>query len=275
MFLPLIRQGYTESITLGRLKYFVSQTPPAIFILIGLLCNPRILYHLIPLAVFFKIGVPPFHGWVIRLRDVVNPLNIGILLNIIKFLPFIILSYFYPSSIIYFCSMFTFIFIVVLLRPAYFNIIILIILSSIGNSYWVMAGVYSNSFWLEYLIVYSSVSILMFLFINEYKLNIIKGILYIPNEVKLILVLFILNIGGVPPIIMFFLKVIIIKGLFLVFHLSIGLILLGGILIYFYINMRFNLYVRIIIPGKNIINNNLSLLIFILITPLPWRLLII
>ena len=132
-----------------------------------------------------------------------------------------------------------------------------------------MAGVYSNSFWLEYLIVYSSVSILMFLFINEYKLNIIKGILYIPNEVKLILVLFILNIGGVPPIIMFFLKVIIIKGLFLVFHLSIGLILLGGILIYFYINMRFNLYIRIIIPGKNIINNNLSLLIFILITPLP------
>ena len=267
LFLPLLCSGDSENYVLGGVKYFLSQTPPAVIVLIRLIIIPSLMYEIFVVALFFKIGVPPFHGWVFRIITTRDPICLGILLTLIKFLPLLILSTASQFRSILNISMVIFIFILILTIGNIVNIITVIVLSSIGNSYWVLSSLIGSSPWLEFILIYILVTVFMFFYINISKVQNTLEILYAPARLKIIIILYLMCMGGIPPIVVFFFKLIIIKAISVHTGSVLLLLLVGGILLIFYMNVRFNLLLLSPSPKENSKNTyKLSCFIMIYIT---------
>ena len=241
IFLPLLCSGDSENYVLGGVKYFLSQTPPALIVLISLIVLPSLLYEIFVLALFFKIGVPPFHGWVIRIISNINTARLGILLTLIKFLPLLILSSISRFATILNLSIVVFVFFLFSNIGNIINIIIIMIISSIGNSYWAVSGLIGSGPWIEFIIIYRLLTVFMFLIINNIRIHRITELLFYPLRFKTIIILYLMCVGGIPPIVIFFVKLIIIKSILIYIYSIIILLGVGGILLIFYMNLRFNI----------------------------------
>lgn len=62
-FIPLIIRSGTGYKTQAGIKYFLSQAPASILILLRvILFTPPIFYEILNPALIFKLAMPPFHG---------------------------------------------------------------------------------------------------------------------------------------------------------------------------------------------------------------------
>lgn len=123
------------------------------------------------------------------------------------------------------------------------NIKILVIISSIFSNRWIIISIiWFRKLWLilflNYLLVLSYIFIIVLNSLND---NYIYNISFISNFQKLIFLLIMIIIGGLPPFIIFFLKIRILFCIILSFSylISLYLILLSVIIIYIYIQYRF------------------------------------
>merc|ERR1712218_147978 len=70
-------------------KYFISQNPASILLIIRVLCINKI--SLCNLSVIFKLGLPPFQGWIFNILCSINFWSLFLLLSLQKFIPLVIL----------------------------------------------------------------------------------------------------------------------------------------------------------------------------------------
>ena len=90
----LVKKGLLRGVQTG-LKYFLRQSPASLLILFGLCTlNISLLSLALTPALIFKLGIPPFHGWVLSLRGSVGLGELGVILSIQKILPLFILTSF-------------------------------------------------------------------------------------------------------------------------------------------------------------------------------------
>nr|YP_003084314.1 NADH dehydrogenase subunit 2 [Metacrangonyx longipes]CAQ16854.1 NADH dehydrogenase subunit 2 [Metacrangonyx longipes] len=208
-FIPLIMLKKSKYSAESALKYFFIQTLSSILIVIGvltLLTNMEIYILFFIMGLSIKLGLAPFHQWLVNIVEgLVWPL-IGILLTIQKVGPFILFNYAYmmkESSILA-------IFMLSLLCAAVgavgglftSSLRKIMVFSSVSHSAWMILGlIISVNLWMIYFIFYSFILFsILYIFMNFYMSNLNHMFLKLNFIITLSLGVNMLSLGGLPPL---------------------------------------------------------------------------
>lgn len=253
-FIPLSIKSNNLFSSEASLKYFLIQALASnillfsiifffLFINISFFLNWIFFFNIIPSStLILKRGVAPFHFWFPNVIEGLTWINNFILITWQKIIPLIILSF----CLNYFFFNFTILFSVFIGAINGLNqtsLRKLIAYSSINHLSWILARILNNeNLWKIYFSLYSflSFSIIYIFIINKiFNFNQFFSLFFKNLNLKLILSLNLLSLGGLPPFLGFFPKWLIIEIiifsnflLILFFLISFSLITL-----YFYIRI--------------------------------------
>ena len=188
-----------------------------------------------------------------------NKFSCLIILTWQKIGPIIIISYLYINKILL-------ILILLIITNSIFGINQnslrkILAISSINNSSWIIIALLINeNLWLNYIIIYSILNILIINIFIKYNINYINQLKFFNLNFfnKINILILILSILGLPPIIGFLIKWILIKTLILnkLYLILIILVTLTIINLYFYIKITYFLLFNFNLFNKWFLQNN-------------------
>ena len=228
------------------IKYFLIQAFASILLLIFLV-NKNLLFLnndniLIIISLLIKLRLIPFHLWLPSIIEGLNWISCLLIITWQKITPLIIISYLNIDKNI--------IFLIVLISiNSIFglnqnSIRKILAISSINNTTWILFAILINeNLWINYFLIYSLLNFLIIKILNNYNINYINQIkLFNLNFFyKLNLLILIFSIIGLPPIIGFLIKWILIKTLIYnnLYIIIIILIILTILNLLFYIKITY------------------------------------
>lgn len=236
-FLPIISSGLNIELE-NSVKYFLIQRWASIIFLISyFFCSYFInsIRILLILSIFIKLGISPFHTWFISILKTCSLYILMLLSSLQKIIPLIILNnVFFFFRIFYFCIIITIIFLVIILSSV-ININKLLALSSLGNILWLIS---SNLLSLKLMILFLTIYVFLlmgiYLFYNSFYYNLFMQINRINFFDKIIIVLLFISLGGMPPLLGFLRKFLILKIIFIYENLILFLIIIFSSLVLLY-----------------------------------------
>lgn len=255
-FIPLIRDDKLIS-TEASLKYFLTQALASISLLFAVILiiiksfnsiSSQLFEIIIFSALLIKRGSSPFHFWFPKVIEGLNWWNAFILITWQKVAPLILISYLINKPLI-------------LIRVVLSTIVgglgglnqtslrKLIVYSSINHLGWLLAAIYINNWlWMNYLLFYSLlIASIVFLFYNfkASHINQLFIIFFINKNFKFILFLNLISLGGLPPFLGFFPKLIVIQLLTLnnQITLLIFILIITLITLYFYLRLCYRAFI--------------------------------
>nr|QLD96959.1 NADH dehydrogenase subunit 2 [Chiropterargas confusus] len=249
--------------------YFIIQTfSSSIFIMtIYALQMPNywLISLLVTLSMSMKLAAAPFHMWLTEMSEGVSLHALGIALTLQKIIPLYIMSMFQNNILILFImacaimgSMGGF---------NQFSIHKLLVYSSVTHMAWMMCLIKcNNSNWLIYLMTYM-MSLMMLVYVLN-KMNYFHFLHsnFITNELKLMTIILLLAVGGMPPTAGFFMKWMSLKLImFYMPMISLILILSSLINMYLYMRMAYPLLLFSNTTNKWYININSMFYLYLLI----------
>jgi NADH-quinone oxidoreductase subunit N len=240
-FIGLLLKNNLNTSKENSISYFLIQTMRSIILMFSLIrillfkntLNPTLIF---PLALFLKLGLAPLHLWLIPV-SILRSWKILLLLSTAqKILPLILLERYRPEISSFFLI---FVFISIILGRSYnlssSSLKSVIVFSRIANRGWILLALIVNTWvWKFFLIAYFLA--LVFIFNTTLKKN--KAI----KKESLGLFLYFISIRGMPPLLGFFPKLLILEA-----NRQLGNILLIRSIIWFTILDIF-IYSRIISP---------------------------
>nr|YP_010022498.1 NADH dehydrogenase subunit 2 [Caryandoides hunanica]QON98908.1 NADH dehydrogenase subunit 2 [Caryandoides hunanica] len=238
------------------IKYFIVQAMASTMLLFSILLiqmkytmsweKGMMSSVLISSSLFFKIGAAPFHFWFPEVMGTSEWSNCLMLMTWQKIAPMMILSYCIQLS--------NFIFMVVIL-----SIIIgamgglnqtsirhLLAYSSISHLGWMISAmILSENIWEIYFIIYSLLSLILVLMFKQTNLFFLNQIYTASNmkpEIKFMMFLSLLSIGGLPPFIGFLPKWIVMQSMIEMNMTSLMtvMVLLTMITLFYYLRISFS-----------------------------------
>jgi len=242
-FIPILvfRKNFFFSNIAG-LKYFFIQSLASIILLSVIIMNTifsedMLFSPFILLALRWKMGIPPFHSWLINLMIDLNYDNFFILSSWQKVIPFYIIDRIlneYIEVIILISLLFS-----ILLRVNQTRIKKILIISSIFTAAWVIATIiFSKIFWIWVLLLYRIMLWVIIKFLFPIKSQNKVSFIRLSHSIteKVVLFIMTLSMAGFPPLMGFYLKLLILVGLIFLkmIFISTRLILSSVILIYIY-----------------------------------------
>nr|YP_010835924.1 NADH dehydrogenase subunit 2 [Cunedda sp. 1 SJ-2023a]WGC89443.1 NADH dehydrogenase subunit 2 [Cunedda sp. 1 SJ-2023a] len=226
------------------MKYFIIQAISSSLLLLGvmmMIMNYNWLGNLIIyLSLMIKIGVAPFHSWVLSVVEGLSYFCLFILLFMMKLVPLFISSLMNISFML--VALITMIFGAIsgLIQN---SIRKLLALSSIYNLGLIISCIYEVSIWVVYFFVYGLILLSLLFLIENLNSSYLNQIITVEFDLskKFIFWLVMLSMGGLPPFLGFFNKLIVIEFLILNDHFltSIVLILTALMVIFYYIRLSF------------------------------------
>ena len=236
-FLPIISSGLNIELE-NSVKYFLIQRWASIIFLISyFFCSYFInsIRTLLILSIFIKLGISPFHTWFISILKTCSLYILMLLSSLQKIIPLIILNnVFFFFRTFYFCIIITIIFLVIILSSV-ININKLLALSSLGNILWLIS---SNLLSLKLMILFLTIYVFLlmgiYLFYNSFYYNLFIQINRINFFDKIIIVLLFISLGGMPPLLGFLRKFLILKIIFIYENLILFLIIIFSSLVLLY-----------------------------------------
>nr|YP_009667315.1 NADH dehydrogenase subunit 2 [Oxya japonica]ASC44529.1 NADH dehydrogenase subunit 2 [Oxya japonica] len=254
-FIPMLTNNKNMMINESSIKYFIIQAIASTMLLFSIILiqlkymsweKEIIPSMLISSSLLLKIGAAPFHFWFPEVMGASEWLNCFMLMTWQKIAPMMILSY---------CIQLTnFIFIIVIS-----SIIIgamgglnqtslrhLLAYSSISHLGWMISAMISSeNVWEIYFIIYSLMSLILVFMFNQTKLFFLNQIYTASNmktEIKFMMFLSLLSIGGLPPFIGFLPKWMVMQSLMEMNMTSLMLIMvmLTMITLYYYLRISFS-----------------------------------
>lgn len=251
------------------LIYFLFQSFASLILLLSIILYlflfnkfTQIFCKLLIISLLIKIGRAPFHFWVLLVIENLRWVKRLILITWQKIGPFILLIYCVNRKIIllflFFC--------------AFFRSIIgfnqnslqkIIGYSSINHTSWILGRILLNKFiWINYYFFYSFILVRVIIIFYKINLFYLNQIFFVIKNYSLKLIIFfnILSIGGLPPFLGFFPKILVINNLIILnyYLITFTLIFFTLIVLFFYIRI---IYVTLIINSLNskinfFVNNN-------------------
>lgn len=233
--------------------YFIIQLSSSLFLIFSITLSlipnfNNTTINLIILSLFLKLGIPPFHLWIPIISPHLSWLILFIILTIQKITPFYIINLLNNNRNIFTTTLLIITTILTSVIPPIIilkttNFKILLAYSSINQSGWIILLTFLRStLWILYFIFYSLILIIISYLINTYKINFIFN--YKRNQLEnLINILYIINLGGLPPFSFFFIKW---KRMFIsiwysnIFIVFIIIIFSSLTILYIYINIILN-----------------------------------
>nr|YP_010982605.1 NADH dehydrogenase subunit 2 [Pseudodiaptomus hessei]WOH21603.1 NADH dehydrogenase subunit 2 [Pseudodiaptomus hessei] len=246
VFLPLLISKNQLFSSDTAMKYFISQSLASILFLFSFLTNPmmEMSSFLLMMSILFKMGLAPFHSWMISIFSTSNYMSLLFLGTIQKIIPLMIISYllnlYFYSPIIIFINLFMISF----MFSNYNSIRMILFMSSINNSLFMIMGAISSNIWMMYMTIYIILNLATLFsldFLNISKASQIKDLDF--NSKSLLSFLF-LNLAGIPPFLGFLQKLLIIKEIMnmeMIFAAFL-LILMSLMVLYAYLMITLNSY---------------------------------
>nr|UFZ13073.1 NADH dehydrogenase subunit 2 [Protohermes similis] len=256
-FIPLMSNSNNMISNESALKYFLAQALASSVLLFSIIISSlthgsiffseisSISQIMLMSALLLKLGAAPFHFWFPSVMEGLDWINGLILMTWQKIAPLVLLSYNYSSFFMYS------IVILCLFTGAIgglnqTNLRSLMAFSSINHLGWILSSMMiSESMWITYFLFYiflSFVIISIFLNFKVYSFIQINSILNSSPMNKFILFSNLLSMGGLPPFLGFFPKLLVIQNLifsnnlFLIFCMVMSAL----ITLFFYIRISFS-----------------------------------
>ena len=240
-FLPIISSGLNIELE-NSVKYFIIQRwASIIFLMRFFFCNYLFnrFYLLIIIRIFIKLGISPFHTWFISILKSCSLYILIILSTVQKLIPLIILNNIYINYIIFYLRIFLTIIFILLILSRVVNLNKLLALSSLGNILWLISrNILSIKLILIFIIIYIYMLLGIYIFYNIYHYNIFIQINRINFFDKIIIILLFISLGGIPPILGFLRKLLILKIIFIYENIFLFLLIIFSslVLLYHYIS---------------------------------------
>nr|YP_008992960.1 NADH dehydrogenase subunit 2 [Leptobelus gazella]AEE89598.1 NADH dehydrogenase subunit 2 [Leptobelus gazella] len=240
-FIPIM-SNKTKLNSESCIKYFIIQSLSSSIMMMGvIMMSTSTNYKLmLALSIMLKLGMSPFHTWVISIAEGINYNSIFIMLTIMKLAPINMLSYMSMNlSLLIIMSL-----IMGSISGLNQNSIKkMISYSSIFNLSFIISCINNFYIWITYFIIYSISLLLMtmiimktnFLYVNQLILNNFN------KSIKLTLWMILLSMGGFPPLLGFFGKLMVLMYIFNTKNsLMLMLMILGSLIVmFFYMRMIF------------------------------------
>ena len=245
-FVRLLRQEFRVANRNGNLYYFLIQRLGRVFILLRILIfliwNIKLFSLIFFSAILLKLGSAPFQFWYLKLIQKISWKNIWLLSVWQKFIPLILLKFSSSVILILFGA------INVLTRRLSSvkqkKIKKILGLSSLFSLGWVISAIALSEIWLWFILGYGLVLINLILSLISTQLLSVENLeSSLRNPINLLV--FFLNlliVRGIPPFIVFYLKILILS-LLIEFSFFIVLIylIISVFIIYIYLIIRFSL----------------------------------
>ena len=199
-----------------------------------------------------------------------------ILSSIQKIIPLIILNNIYINYLLFYLSIIITIIFIIFILSSVINLNKLLAISSLGNILWLISrNILSLKLIFLFIFIYIYLLLGIYIFYNIYYYNIFIQINRINYFDKIIIVIVFISLGGIPPILGFLRKLLILKIIFIYENIFLFMLIIFSalILLYHYISRIyfFLTYVPSIKFGLNYTNNSwikylylISLVIFTL-----------
>nr|ARH10745.1 NADH dehydrogenase subunit 2 [Chaetosiphella stipae] len=256
------------------MKYFLIQAFASILLLMFLI-NKSMLFMindlniLIILPLLIKLSLMPFHLWLPSMIEGLNWMSCFLMLTWQKISPMIMISYLNFNKMMIFLIIF-----MILNSIMGFNqnsIRKILALSSINNSSWMLFAILMNeTLWINYFFIYSMLNFLLINIFNKYNINYINQLKFFNLNFffKINILMLIFSIMGLPPMMGFYMKWMLIKTLIYnkMFLILIMLTMMTIFNLFFYIKMtyflifNFNLFNKWYL--KNFKKNNYNYMYF-------------
>nr|YP_009544115.1 NADH dehydrogenase subunit 2 [Cosmoscarta dorsimacula]AZJ53290.1 NADH dehydrogenase subunit 2 [Cosmoscarta dorsimacula] len=244
-FIPLMLNKFNYYSSESMMKYFIIQSIGSMFMLMGIITmalkiNDQ-MNMLIMCGLMTKLGIAPFHMWVPSIVDGLSWLNCMIMLSWQKLATLMLLSYTINFS--------------VMLLPIIFSLLIgsvgginqsslkkILAYSSINNMSWILIAMKSSmTLWINYFLIYSIMIISLTFMLNKMNINYINQcfLTSFNSMNKLFLSIMLLSMGGLPPMLGFLPKWMVIQSMIYNndYLISIIMVMTSLITLFYYIRI--------------------------------------
>nr|WRQ18160.1 NADH dehydrogenase subunit 2 [Igerna sp.] len=225
-------------------KYFVIQSISSSMMMLGmllLLTNQGIEYQMIlTSSMMLKMGIAPFHNWILEMIEGLELTVMFLLLTLLKMGPLNMLSYLMFKNNLYV--------IISLVIGSMFglnqnSLRKMLCYSSIFNMGFILSAISLNSIWWLYLTFYSLMLAMVFFLMKKMGVSYINQMCLNENKksLKMNIWLAMLSMGGMPPLLGFMLKLMIIQTMMMKmeFLISMLMILSSTLVMFYYMRMSF------------------------------------
>nr|QJW34319.1 NADH dehydrogenase subunit 2 [Schoutedenia ralumensis] len=245
-FIPILNFKMSNYSIESTMKYFMIQAFTSIMLMIFLI-NKSMFFMmnnnlLIMMPLLMKLSLMPFHIWLPSMIEGLNWLSCFLMFTWQKITPMILISYLnFNKNMIFMIMM---IMMNTIFGMNQNSLRKILAMSSINNSSWMLFMILMHeNIWINYFIIYSILNLLIINIFNKFHINYINQLKFFNLNFffKLNLLMLILSTMGLPPMIGFFMKWMLIKMLIYnkMFLILIMLINLTIINLYFYIKMTY------------------------------------
>lgn len=225
------------------IKYFLIQRWASVIFLIRFFFFYMInnnFYMLINLRLFMKLGVSPFHSWFIAILKTSSLITLFMLSTVQKIIPLVIIFNIKLNNFLIFIVIFLTLIFIIILLPRTININKVLAISSINNIIWLIISVlFSIKIIFLFMVIYMYLVIGFINIYSFYNINIFTQINSIIFFDKFFLVIVFISLGGMPPILGFLRKIIILKIMlnnFISLAIVFMIVISSVLLLYFYLS---------------------------------------
>nr|YP_009400052.1 NADH dehydrogenase subunit 2 [Nurudea shiraii]ARW70209.1 NADH dehydrogenase subunit 2 [Nurudea shiraii] len=272
-FIPILNFKMSIYSIESTMKYFLIQAFASIILLMFLINQSLFfLIHInmmIIIPLLMKLSLMPFHLWLPSMIEGLNWMSCFLLMTWQKITPMIMISYLNLNKLFI-------LFIVMISLNNLFgmnqnSLRKILAMSSINNSSWMLIMILINEIlWIHYFMIYSILNMMIMYILWIYKINYINQLKFFNFNffLKMNMLMLILSIMGLPPMLGFMMKWMLIKMLIynkmiIILMLLISLTILN---LYFYLKLtyfllfNFNLFNKWYLQNKK--NNNFNNILF-------------
>nr|YP_009740771.1 NADH dehydrogenase subunit 2 [Sinopodisma wudangshanensis]QID03759.1 NADH dehydrogenase subunit 2 [Sinopodisma wudangshanensis] len=255
-FIPMLANNKNMMMNESSIKYFVVQAMASTMLLFSILFIQMkypmswemelIPSMMVSSSLLLKIGAAPFHFWFPEVMGTSTWINCLTLMTWQKIAPMMVLSYCIQLSTFMFIITISSIIIGALGGLNQTSLRQILAYSSISHLGWMISSLtVSENVWEMYFIIYSLLSVIMVLLfkkMNLFFLNQIYSSTNMKTEIKFMMFLSLLSLGGLPPFLGFLPKWIVMQSLVennLTILMTI-MVMLTMITLYYYMRISFS-----------------------------------
>nr|ATI10808.1 NADH dehydrogenase subunit 2 [Megalophasma granulatum] len=290
-FMPMILQKNNMLSKESAMTYFMVQAVASMLLMVFMITMPSLnFYNMKPIMLMsilmMKSGITPFHFWLPKLMEGLNWNMCLILMTIQKITPMMMMSSLIKMNIFTMMVMITSVMVGAIGGLNQTSLRKMMGYSSISNNGWMMAAMMmSEMTWFYYFMIYSIMTVIMTKTMDNYNIFHMNQIFMMKEPLikKMIMMMNMLSISGLPPFIGFLPKWIVIQSSLNYMNLTLiaSMVMMTLITIYYYLRVMYStmmitysepFWVNIMSKNSNLLMmySTLSIIGLTMMTMLMW-----